>query len=234
MRVEICVTSAASARAAQQGGADRVELCRDLTVGGLTPAEDVLRETCRSLQIPVHVLIRPRAGDFVSTDRELSLMISDIQRAKRQGAGGVVFGVLNRDRAIDRDRTAQLVASARPMSVTFHKAFDETRDPFEALEHLVDLGIDRVLTSGQAPTALEGLDRLASLTQRATGRLIIMAGGRIRAGELPALAQAGLAEIHLASGVLTTTDEVSSGEAQVDATKVAAVMNLARSLTLPG
>ena len=138
--VEICVGDLESALAAEQGGADRVELCDNLSVGGTTPSAGTIAEACRRLTIPVHVLIRPRAGDFVPSPAELAAMRFDIEMARTLGAAGVVFGVLRPDATIDRDQTAALVELARPMSVTFHKAFDQMPDPERALETLIDPG----------------------------------------------------------------------------------------------
>ena len=131
LRVEICVANVESAIAAQAGGADRVELCDNLAVGGTTPSAGAIALSCRSLSIPVHVLIRPRGGDFVYTELELAAMRHDIDVAKRLGAAGVVLGVLTADGAVDVERNAELIALARPLTVTFHKAFDQTRDHAE-------------------------------------------------------------------------------------------------------
>src|SRR4051794_28654989 len=146
--VEICVGDLESALAAEQGGADRVELCDNLAVGGTTPSAGTIAEACRWLSIPVHVLIRPRAGDFVYSACELAVMRHDIEAAKALGAAGIVLGVLNGERTIDRDQTAALVALARPLSVTFHKAIDQTGDLLQSLDALIALGIDRILSSG--------------------------------------------------------------------------------------
>ena len=162
VKVEICVGDVASAIAAEAGGADRIELCDNLAVGGTTPSAGTIAESCRRLSIPVHVLIRPRGGDFIYSEPEIAVMRHDIETAKALGAAGVVLGVLTADGAIDRDQTAALIALARPLSVTFHKAFDQTAEPLEALETLIDLGVERVLTSGGRPTALEGIETLGA------------------------------------------------------------------------
>jgi len=202
--VEVCVESPESAAAAEAGRADRVELCVARVLGGLTPPAADTARACGALAIPVHVLIRPRDGGFVYTGGEFQTMRREVDEAKALGASGVVFGVLHADGTVDRARTAELVALARPLSVTFHKAFDATRDPFEALDVLIDLGVDRVLTSGQAPTAREGLGRLAELVRHAAGRLAVMAGGEVNAADLPGLRGAGLAEVHVGSSVAPT------------------------------
>ncbi len=146
--IEICVGDVESAIAAEVGGADRVELCDNLAVGGTTPSAGTIAEACRWLSIPVHVLIRPRAGDFVYSERELAVMRHDIEAAKALGADGVVLGVLTREGGIARDPVAALIALARPLSVTFHKAIDQASDPLELLDTLMTIGADRVLSSG--------------------------------------------------------------------------------------
>lgn len=238
--VEICVSDVASAMAAQAGGASRVELCGDLAAGGTTPSAGAIALSCRHLSIPVHVLIRPRAGDFVYSELELAVMRHDIEVAKALGAAGIVIGVLTASGTIDRERTASLAALARPLSLTFHKAFDQVSDYLEALDTLVDLGFDRVLTSGGRPTALEGAQILAALVERAAGRLIIMAGGRLDADSLPRVIRHGkVNEVHLGSAVSETTPEaMTSGRRdgfetswqRVDARRVAQIVDTVRSL----
>jgi copper homeostasis protein len=201
--VEICVEGIRSAIAAEAGGADRVELCLDMGVGGLTPETGDIAEACRLLRIPVHVLIRPRAGGFVYSDDEFAAMIRSVDTAKASGASGVVLGLNLASGAIDLVRTAELVARARPLSVTFHKAFDELHDPLSGLGDLLAIGIERVLTSGRAATAREGLMFLSELTQRAAGRIAVMAGGRVTEPDIPFLLAAGLREIHVGSSVMT-------------------------------
>ena len=201
-RLEVCVTTAASASAAERGGADRVELCDDLSVGGVTPTPAEARDACRRLTIPVHVLIRPRAGDFVYAPDEFDRMLRQIDAAKSLGASGIVLGLLADDGSVDLARTSALVARSRPLSVTFHKAFDETPDPFDALDALAALGVDRVLTSGQAPTARAGLPLLARLVRHARGRIAVMAGGSLTPADVSPLLAAGLDELHTGSAVL--------------------------------
>ena len=200
--IEICVESAAGARSAGLGGADRVELCHDRAVGGVTPSTEAIAAARRALEVPLHVLIRPRAGGFFFQKGEIARMVEEIATARTQGASGVVIGALGPSGAVDREATARLVERARPLSVTFHKAFDAARDPFEALEVLIDLGIDRVLTSGQAEAARDGLSTLARLVQSASGRIAILAGGGVTLDDLPGLAASGVGEIHAASCVL--------------------------------
>jgi copper homeostasis protein len=203
--VEICVGDLESALAAGQGGADRVELCDHLEVGGTTPGAGTIAEACRRLAIPVHVLVRPRGGDFVHTEAELDAMRYEIELARELGAAGVVIGLLNPDATIDRERTAALVEIARPMSVTFHKSFDQTPDLEQSLETLMALGVDRVLTSGGCPTALEGIDALTRLVDRSRGRIAILAGGRLSLENLPTIIErTGVREVHLGSAASRT------------------------------
>lgn len=196
--VEVCVDSVESALAAQDGGANRVELCEDLPEGGTTPSAGLI-EVCRErLGIPVHVLVRPRPGDFVYSDLELEVMRRDIALAARFGAAGVVFGALHADGTVDGERTRALIAAARPLSVTFHRAFDFTPDADKALDALIALGVDRILTSGQAATAREGTRILARLVSRAAGRVTILAGGGVNEDNVAEIARrTGVREVHV-------------------------------------
>lgn len=199
-RVEICVDSLAGALAAQSGGADRVELCAGLLEGGLTPSAGCLLAVRRELHIGLHVIIRPRGGDFLYTKEELVVMREDIRLAKEFGADGVVLGCLTAEGEIDRARTAELIALARPMSVTFHRAFDMCRDLRAALEGLTALGVERVLTSGGRNSCAEGGQVIAALQKQAAGRIIVMAGGGLtpqNVGEL--VAATGISEVHLSA-----------------------------------
>ena len=202
LTVEVCVDSAQSALAAQQGGAHRVELCDDLVEGGTTPSAGAIELICARLAIPVCVMIRPRGGDFLYSDLEFAIMRRDVEVAQRLGAAGVVFGLLNPDGTVDEARVAELIALARPLSVTFHRAFDMTREPFAALDRLIALGVDRVLTSGQERSAVEGLDLLTALVERAGDRIVIMAGGGVNARNLErVVARSGVREVHIAPRV---------------------------------
>lgn len=200
MRFEICTDGAAGVRAAQRAGAHRVELCASLFEGGLTPSRGAMRQARRVEGIGLHVIIRPRGGDFCPDDDEFAAMLTDIATAKQEGADGAVFGCLTLEGAVDGPRTTRLIEAARPMSVTFHRAFDMTADPFAALEALVELGVDRVLTSGQAVSVLEGLPLITRLIAQAGSRLIVMPGGGITAGNIGRIvAVARPAEIHVAA-----------------------------------
>jgi copper homeostasis protein len=194
---EVCVDSTESALAAEQGGAGRIELCSDLLEGGLTPSYGMLRTVRAAVGLKIVVMVRPRGGDFCYSDAEFRVMQEDIAAAKDAGADGIVLGLLLPDGAIDSERTQRLLSLARPLPVTFHRAFDMTRDPYAALERLVDLGIDRVLTSGQEPTVWEGVDLIAELVRRARGRISVMPGGGITARNVGrVVAATGVTEVH--------------------------------------
>src|SRR2546426_8075116 len=187
MLVEACVDSVESALAAARGGAHRIELCANLVEGGTTPSAGTLAVCRARLEIPIFVLIWPRGGDFLYSAAELAVMLEDVRRAKETGAHGIVTGVLRADGEIDQDRTGELIAAARPLRVTFHRAFDVCRDAGRALETLIALGVERVLTSGQAATAPEGAEAIAGLVRRAAGRIAVLPGGGVPEGNVAAL-----------------------------------------------
>jgi len=195
--IEAAVESLDAARAAATGGAHRLELCTDLAHGGTTPAEQLLRDCHSHVVIPLFVLVRPRAGDFVYTDVEHHTMLEQIHRAKDAGAHGIVTGSLTPAHEIAEDRTAQLVAAALPWTVTFHRAFDSCGDLVVSLERLIDLGVDRVLTSGGARTAPEGAARISRLVIQAERRIEILAGGGIDGDNVARLVRdTGVREVH--------------------------------------
>ncbi|HEY2946203.1 MAG TPA: copper homeostasis protein CutC [Vicinamibacteria bacterium] len=196
--IEACVDSVPSAVAAEAGGAGRVELCDNLIEGGTTPSAGTIAECRARLRIPVFVIIRPRGGDFLYSEVEYDVMRRDIAHAQSLGADGVVLGLLHADGTIDVERTRALVEAARPLPVTFHRAFDVARDPLEALDALIGLGIERVLTSGQAPTAPEGAALIARLAGRAARRIGILPGCGIDETNVRELvAQTGAREVHV-------------------------------------
>ncbi len=198
--IEACVDSVESALAAEGGGASRVELCDNLLEGGTTPGAGAIAAAREQLHIPLHVMIRPRGGDFCYSDAEFDAMERDIAMVKESGADGIVIGVLRPDGTVDVERTRALVALARPLSVTFHRAFDMTRDAFEALESLIDLGVDRILTSGQAPSVTEGLDTITELVKRADSRIVIMACGGVNERNIAQVVrQTHVSELHARS-----------------------------------
>jgi copper homeostasis protein len=195
---EVVVDSVEAAQAAQRGGAHRVELCANLLEGGTTPSWGTIQLARERLHIDVNVMIRPRGGDFCYSETEFQVMHRDVQAAKQLEANGVVFGILNPDGSIDAPRTERLVRLARPLNVTFHRAFDMTADPYEALDALVELGVDRVLTSGQENSVLEGLDLITELIQRAGDQLIVMPGAGITERNIEKIvAQSHPREIHI-------------------------------------
>ncbi len=197
--LEVCVESARAAVCAEEGGAHRVELCADLAVGGLTPSAALLRETRESCALPIVVMVRPRAGDFHADERLLCRMERDIERVVDGGADGLVLGVLDEHDEVDGRAVERALGRARGLPITFHRAFDRARDPDAALERLADLGIARVLTSGGAPSALEGADQIARLVGRSAGRVVVMPGGRVRAGNAgELLRRTGALELHSA------------------------------------
>jgi len=199
---EICIDTVEAAIASQEGGANRVELCDNLVEGGTTPSAGTIALARKNIDIDLNVIIRPRGGDFCYSDIEFEVMKYDIEQAKQLGANGVVIGLLNEDGSVDVERTKALVKLARPLSVTFHRAFDMARDPFEALEALISLGIDRVLTSGQESSVLEGLDLITDLVQKAGDHIIIMPGGGITERNVNKIvAQSGVKEVHVVGTV---------------------------------
>lgn len=199
--VEACVDSVEAACQAEVEGAGRLELCRNLDEGGATPDPSTVEQVREMVGLPLHLMIRPRGGNFLYSADELAQMLREIEAARRIGADGVVLGVLARDGQIDFEHLHRLVDAARPLAVTFHRAFDAARDPGEALDVLVELGVDRVLTSGQAPTADLGIPVLAELVTESAGRVIVMAGGGVRANNaLLIVEETGVREIHLRHG----------------------------------
>ena len=186
---------------AQEAGADRIELCCNLKQGGLTPSIAAIETAVQCLDIAVYVLIRPRPGHFCYNDLEMQQMLSNIRWCKKAGVDGVVLGVLQKDGHIDQSKTARLVAAARPLQVTFHRAFDRCKKPLEALDVLINIGIDRLLTSGQSKSAFEGKELIKTLVLRAKKRILIMPGAGISASNIHELAQTTKAvEFHFSVG----------------------------------
>ena len=176
---EICVDSPEGVIAARDGHADRVELCDNLFEGGTTPSIGAIKMARRVGGIKLHVIIRPRGGDFLYSDVEFETMRIDVEAARTARADGIVVGLLTSDRNIDKERTSELATLARPMSVTFHRAFDVCRDPFAALEDLIEIGVDRVLTSGQQVDALNGVETIKKLVEAAGDRIAVMVCGGV-------------------------------------------------------
>ena len=198
MIIEACVNSAISAIEAQKGGAGRVELCENLHDGGTTPGAGTIRFARKKLHIGLFVMIRSRGGDFLYSDDEFEIMKEEIMVVKEIGADGVVFGILKPDGTIDSERMKKLVDLARPMRITCHRAFDMTADPFRAMEDLIGLGIDRILTSGQQKTAREGASLIRDLIRKANDRIIIMPGCGVNEDNIEELIRkTGATEVHV-------------------------------------
>ena len=179
MIIEVCAESYEYAEKAEKAGADRIELCKHLHLDGLTPNYKTAKKTIDNLNIPVFVLIRPRHGDFNYCEKEFELMKTDIIKFKEMGCKGIVSGVLNDDKTIDIERTKELVKLSRPLEFTFHRAFDVVTDPLKELEKLIQLDVERVLTSGQKDKAIEGLELLEEMKNKSNNKIIIMPGSGI-------------------------------------------------------
>ena len=195
--VEAAVESLDSALAAERAGADRIELCNNLSVGGTTPDEGLLAEVAERTRLPVFVLIRPRAGGFVYSDDEFDQMVRDTELSGRLGIAGIVTGALTSDGRVDVERTRTLVKAAAGLSVTFHRALDSAVDLSAAIEEAIEAGASRVLTSGGVATAVEGVDFIAALVHQARERIIVIAGGGIRDHNVrDVIARTGVQEVH--------------------------------------
>jgi len=179
MIIEVCAESYEYALKAEKAGADRIELCKDLYLDGLTPNYESAKRTIDKLKIPVFILIRPREGDFIYSDEEFELMKSDIAKFKEIGCKGIVSGILNDDNSIKIERTKELVELSKPLEFTFHRAFDLVKNPIEEMENLIKIGVNRVLTSGQKDKALDGLILLEQLNNISNNRIIVMPGSGV-------------------------------------------------------
>lgn len=199
MKLEICASNYQSALTAQTAGADRIELCSELAVGGITPSYGLLKQVLKDLKIPVFVLIRPRSGNFTYSDADFEIMKQDIEVCKDLGCAGIVSGVLHLDNTIDAERTRTLIELSKPMAFTFHRAFDWTPNPFDALNLLIDLKATRILTSGQASSAEEGILILQQLKDLAGAHLDILPGSGINPNNILIFKGAGFKEVHCSS-----------------------------------
>jgi len=208
MLLEICANSLQSTINAQQAGAHRIELCENLEQGGTTPSYGFLTQVRKHLTIKINVLIRPRSGDFLYSGLEYQIIQEDIKMAKKLGADGVVCGILLPNGDVDIERTKALVELAKPMSFTFHRAFDFTNDPFKALEDVISTGANCLLTSGQQPTAIQGIHLIWELVKVAKDRITIMPGSGINAENIEYLIETGATEFHMSG-----TTPVESGMA---------------------
>ena len=217
-KFEICANSVASCVAAQEGGADRVELCAGIPEGGTTPSYGMIKSARESIDIALNVIIRPRGGDFLYSKEELNEMLYDIQTAKALGADGLVFGCLTPEGKVDMEAMKPLMEAAGDTPVTFHRAFDHSSDPLQALEEIISLGCARILTSGCRPTALEGAGLIAQLVEKAGDRIIIMPGCGVKENNIAEIARlSGAREFHFSarepveSGMIFRNSEVAMG-----------------------
>lgn len=197
MLIEIATTDFESTRQAVAGGADRIELCANLGEGGTTQSYGVIKNCRENFDVKIYPIIRVRGGDFLYTDEEYQCMYDDAMMCKEVGCDGVVIGFLKKDGTIDVERTAKIVKDVYPLGVTFHRAFDRCKDPFEVLEQLIEVGCERILTSGQMRTAPEGVSLITQLQQQANNKIIIMPGSGVRSNNIRQLADAtGCTEFH--------------------------------------
>jgi len=195
--IEIATSDFLTTKSAVEGGADRIELCANLAEGGTTPSFAHIKKCRESFDIALFPIIRPRGGDFLYTKDEFEIMKNDIKLCNELGCEGIVTGLLNMDGTIDMTRTSELIELAYPMEVTFHRAFDRCKDPFVGLEELIEIGCQRILTSGQKPTVSEGVDLIAELYKKADDRIIIMPGSGVRKDNIKMLAEkTGCIEFH--------------------------------------
>jgi len=195
--IEIATSDFATTQSAVEGGADRIELCANLAEGGTTPSFGTIKQCREAFTVSLYPIIRPRGGDFLYTKNEFDIMLQDVMLCKQLGCDGIVIGILNMDGTIDVVRTAQLIEIAYPLGVTFHRAFDRCKDPFIALEELIEIGCERILTSGQQTSVLDGVALVAELNKKADDRIIIMPGSGVRKENIKMLAEkTGCVEFH--------------------------------------
>ncbi len=240
--IEICVDNIESALVSQRGGADRIELCSSLSIGGVTPSKGMIEYAVSHLRIPVNVLIRPRGGDFLYTNSEFNVIKSDIFTAKVAGAAGIVIGMLNSDGTVDSCRMKEVMEMCSPMTVTFHRAFDMVKEQFTALEQIIGLGCNRILTSGGSLHATNGSPIISELVQKSANRIIIMPGSGINERNFAELVEAtGCREYHLsASGLFQgkmryensqLSDVFPSSYMQADLKKIEMICSMAETLS---
>jgi copper homeostasis protein len=195
--IEIATSDFATTKSAVDGGADRIELCANLAEGGTTASLGTIKRCREAFNVLLYPIIRPRGGDFLYNKDEYEIMLQDVKLCKHLGCDGIVIGLLNMDGSIDVARTSELIETAYPMGVTFHRAFDRCKDPFEALEELIDIGCERILTSGQRPSVVDGVDLIAELNKKADDRIIIMPGSGVRKENIKMLVEkTGCVEFH--------------------------------------
>lgn len=207
MKLEICANSYQSAINAQKAGAHRIELCSELSVGGITPSYGLLNKVSEEISIPVHVLIRPRSGDFCFSNDEFKIMKNNIKICKKLGFNGIVSGILNKYNAIDIEKTQELIALSKPLSFTFHRAFDCVSNPNKAMQELMDLGVDRILTSGQKEKAIDGIELLKELKKITNPKVIILPGSGINSDNVAKFKKAGFKEVHTSASKIISEEK---------------------------
>lgn len=205
-KLEIACFNLESALIAQENDADRVELCMEMYLGGITPSFELIKEARKQLSIDLFVMIRPRGGNFVYSEEEFEIMKNQISEIKKLNVNGFVFGILNSDNTINKDQNKELIELAKPFPCTFHKAFDEVVNPFEALEKLIECGFQTILTSGNAPNVNEGINQLERLVQKANDRINIMPGGSLRSSNLDEIKQKTKANFFHSSAITDATE----------------------------
>jgi len=197
MKLEIIGFNIEGCIAAQEAGAHRIELCDNPSEGGTTPSNGFIKGARKKLSIELYVMIRPRGGDFMYSDDEFEIMKTDIEMCRQHGCDGVVIGLLKKDGTIDKKRCSELISLAYPLGVTFHRAFDRAKDPFRALEDVIETGCERILTSGQRPKAVDGAQIIKELITQAEDRIVIMPGSGVDARNIISLAEnTGAREFH--------------------------------------
>ena len=219
-QLEIACFILESALIAQENGADRVELCAGIEVGGTTPNFEIVKQAREKLSIDLYVMIRPRGGNFVYTEEEFQQMQTDIVALKQLNVDGFVFGILKEDQTINYEQNKLLVDLAKPLPCTFHRAFDEVINPFQALEQLIDCGFKTILTSGQSQNVMEGINRLTELVTKANNRITIMPGGGLRSTNIETIQQNTKAIFYHSSAITDGSELVSASEVQTLKTKL--------------
>ncbi|MEZ9329713.1 copper homeostasis protein CutC [Vibrio breoganii] len=222
-QLEVCIDNIESLHTAIRAGATRIELCSSLALGGLTPSFGFMKQAKQASSIPIYAMIRPRQGDFLFSEEDLDIMLADVQAAKEANLDGIVIGVLTTDAKVNVSMCKKLIDAASGMGVTFHRAIDQCQDVEQALEDIISLGCERILTSGQKSTAQAGIETLAKLHQQAAGRIQIMAGAGVHAGNAQEiLNKTGISELHLsgktvrASKMTCIQNEAQMGASDVD------------------
>ena len=211
-KLEIACFNRESAIIAQQNGADRVELCLDMAVGGISPSLDVLESVRAALSIDLYVMVRPRGGNFVYSNEEFEQMKNEIEQFKKLKVDGFVFGILNEDGSINREQNSELVALANPFPCTFHRAFDEVKNVYQSLESVIECGFKTILTSGQKKNVVEGIEVLAILVKKANNRIVIMPGGGLRSTNIKLLKEKTGAVFYHSSAIVDSNEIANADE----------------------